>query len=62
MSRDYDTSHSDAQIEKWHQQAEDKATEAKIAEQRGDNRRAAALRREARQLVFKAARLRGQRD
>jgi hypothetical protein len=61
MSPDYDTTYSDAQIDRWHREAEEKATQAKHAERAGNDRRARQLRKEAKQLVFKAARLRGNR-
>lgn len=56
-----DYSHSDRQIAEWHRQAEDLVARAKVAERGGDTKRGAKLRHEAKGLVFKAARLRGQR-
>lgn len=57
-SGDYDTSASDAQIDRWHKEAEEKASQAKFA----DPKRARQLRKEAEKLMWKAAKLRGHRD
>jgi hypothetical protein len=57
----FDSSHSDRQIDQWHREAEELAARAKVAEEAGNPKRAAKLRHEAKGLVFKAAKLRGQR-